>query len=115
MDTPRYPAFDQFLRQAEPGSWRDEAIPLEARGVRRQWACDFIRHLLRDINAARAVPPFYFLNCHGLVQEIVKPLTAALRAPLYALVPEEHRGRPTTFVSHTWSSLLVGPDQQRIG
>jgi hypothetical protein len=61
------------------------------------------------------IPPYYFLNTHGLVNRVIKPLTASIKAPLYAVVPEQFRGRPTTFVSHTWSSLLMGPDRQRIG
>ena len=30
-------------------------------------------------------------------------------------MPPEHRGRPERFMSHTWSSLLLGPPQQPIG
>ena len=61
------------------------------------------------------VPPYALLNVRSLVDHFVLPLTSALRAPLWACVPEEHRGRPDYFVSHTWNSLSFGPPQQEIG
>ena len=42
-------------------------------------------------------------------------MTKDIGGPLFALVPPEHRGRPTQFISHTWKSLLIGPQRQRIG
>src|SRR5258706_6395300 len=123
--------------------WDDLAVPLESRGVSRQWLIDFVRNVWIEINAARElaiqeaeqarshnaawaihlqpdlpiprIPPFYFLNTHGLVDQVIKPMTGSIRAPLYALVPQQFRRRPTTFVSHPWSSLLLGPERQRIG
>jgi hypothetical protein len=86
---------------------------MEERGVSVSWLLGFVRAVWEKVNAEG--DEFYFLTTHGLVNRVVKPLTAHLRAPLYALVPPEDRGRPTTFVSHTWSSLLVGPDGQPIG
>ena len=65
--------------------------------------------------AVPSVPEHALLNVRSLVDHFVLPLTAALRAPLWAFVPEEHRGRPDCFVSHTWNSLLLGPPQQEIG
>jgi ankyrin repeat protein len=61
------------------------------------------------------VPEYALLDVRSLVEHFVRPLTAALRAPLWAYVPEEYRGVPSHFVSHTWSSLLLGPPQQEIG
>jgi ankyrin repeat protein len=61
------------------------------------------------------VPDYALLNVRSLVEHFVLPLTVALRAPLWAYVPEEHRGKPDYFVSHTWSSLLLGPPGQEIG
>ena len=125
--------------------WDDRAVPLEARGVSPRWILDFVRGALDEVNRPRrdaielaerarshnraglwgmhdqpdmpepAIPPCSFLTTHGLVSRVVKPLTLSRRAPLYALVPDEFRGPPTTFVSHTWSSLLLGPEQQPIG
>jgi ankyrin repeat protein len=62
-----------------------------------------------------SVPRLALLNVRSLVDHFVLPLTASLRAPLWAYVPEEHRGKPDYFVSHTWNSLLVGPPDQAIG
>jgi ankyrin repeat protein len=61
------------------------------------------------------IPDYALLNVRSLVDHFVLPLTAGLRAPLWAYVPEQHRGVPDYFVSHTWSSLLLGPPQQEIG
>jgi hypothetical protein len=145
MHTPTAAALGMLKDRAAARGWRDDAVPLEKRGVSRDWVCGFVRALQHDINVERIaaieraeqaedhnkagryglhsgpdlpmpeIPPFYFLDCHGLVNRIIKPLTDPLKAPLYALVPDEYRGPPTTFVSHTWSSLLSGPDRQRIG
>jgi hypothetical protein len=126
----------------EPESWSEADVPLEYRGVNRLWLIAYLRNLLDEINAPRLkaieeaeaakdnnsagwlygaphqpvpdIPPYSFLNTHGLVR-LIKRMTAPIRAPVYALLPEAVRGRPTTFVSHTWNSLLFGPDQQRIG
>ncbi len=126
-------------------TWSDADVPMELRGVSRQWVIEFVRSVAAQVNGPRnqaiqdaeyavnhnkaglwgmhdqpdlpipEIPPYYFLTTHGLVNRVIKPLTASIKAPLYALVPDEFRGRPTTFISHTWSSLLLGPDEQRIG
>jgi ankyrin repeat protein len=99
---------------------------LQSRGVSLQWLVRFIRQLQQDINGGREMPrtallgfgdriPYSFLTTHSLVGQIVHPLTKPTQAPLYALVPEAYRGTPDVFVSHTWTSLLVGPALQRIG
>jgi hypothetical protein len=72
------------------------------------------RHDMPDMEIPE-VPPSCFLNTHALVSQFIKPLTEDVRGPLFALVPPESRGRPTAFLSHTWSSLLIGPQRQRIG
>jgi hypothetical protein len=61
------------------------------------------------------VPRFALLNVRAIVEHFVLPITSALRAPLWAYVPPEQRGKPDFFVSHTWNSLLLGPPQQEIG
>jgi ankyrin repeat protein len=63
----------------------------------------------------RSVPKCALLNVRSLVDHFVLPLTVGLRTPLWAHVPEEHRGVPEYFVSHTWNSLLLGPPEQAIG
>lgn len=140
-----YPALALLNDAAKVGPWSDDSLQLEHRGVSRKWLGGFIERLQQEINAARdeaikqaeyaknhneagfwgrhdrpdlpipPIPPYQFIDTRGLVEAIVKPLTESIRAPFYALVPEQFRGRPTDFVSHTWSSLLVGPPRQRIG
>jgi|GEM_PF-6413858 ankyrin repeat protein len=138
-------ASSDALLEANIPSWDDGAVPLEARGISRHWLADYVRSVLNDVSKPRrqaiqeaqraeirnrsrllglhdapdlpvpAVPPLTFLTTHGLVNRVIKPRTASVRAPLYAMVPEEFRGSPTTFISHTWSSLLVGPQRQPLG
>ncbi len=140
-----YPVLALLNDAAQVGTWSDDSVALEHRGVSRKWLGGFIERLQQEINAARdeatkqaeyaeshnkaglwgrhdqpdlpipVIPPYQFIDTRGLVEAIVKPLTKPIRAPLYALVPEQFRGRPTNFVSHTWSSLLIGPPRQRIG
>lgn len=132
------PSIDALLQTRSCAKWDETAVPVEKRGVSRIWLTSFITQLQKELNAdtptphsfhaagppanaevhrarERAQGHFQFLNAHGLVAEIIKPLTAQLRSPLYALVPEAFRGPPATFVSHTWSSLLIGPERQKIG
>jgi hypothetical protein len=138
-------AFKKILSSSEAGPWREEDVPSSERGVSLHWLTAFVldrwesvneprRLAVEKVNEARAhneagrwgrhdmpdmeipkVPPYYFLNTHGLKSEFVLPLTKDIRAPLFALVPPEHRGRPTAFISHTWNSLLIGPQRQKIG
>jgi formylglycine-generating enzyme required for sulfatase activity len=140
-----YPALASLNNAAAVEAWSEAGVPPEHRGVSRKWLCGFIEQLQLEINAPRDeaikqaqyaaqhneagrwgrhdrpdlpipdIPPYQFLDTHGFVAAIVKPLTERNRAPFYALVPEQFRGRPTAFVSHTWSSFLIGPPRQRIG
>jgi hypothetical protein len=135
----------RILSSAEAGPWREENVPHSDRGVSLQWLFAFVAQLQASVDEPRRlaveqgdrarahnkagqwgrhdmpdmeipeVPPNYFLNTHGLVSQFIAPLTQEIRGPLFALVPPEHRGRPTAFISHTWNSLLVGPQRQRIG
>jgi ankyrin repeat protein len=52
---------------------------------------------------------------HAFVSSFVKPLTADIRAPLFARIPSDQVGPPDMFLSHAWNALLVGPDKQAIG
>jgi hypothetical protein len=138
-------AFRKILSASEAGPWREEDVPPSERGVSLHWLCAFVADCQVQVNEARRaaieqserarahneaerwgrhdmpnmeipeVPPYYFLNTNGLVSQFVVPLTQEIRGSLFALVPPEHRGRPTAFISHTWKSLLFGPQRQRIG
>jgi hypothetical protein len=126
-----------LLADADVPGWHEESVPIETRGVSLSWLTRFVDDVQSYVNRGVQAPPeffrskkftparevpvpvdasvYRFLNTHGLVSQIVKPLTEATRAPLFAFVPEKFRGRPDNFVSHTWNSLLRGPERQRIG
>jgi hypothetical protein len=112
-------------------SWSDDQVPLEQRGVRLKWIIEFFREAeaelqtvvdgyerqrsmsyIGDIPEPDSLPfPWAAKSTHHsavtgefAVEHLIKPLTAVCTAPLYALVPEEHRGRPDAFISHMWSN-----------
>jgi len=144
IDIVRFPSLREIV-SSSPDGWSESDVPLAQRGVRVSWLIGMVRDLLEDINRPRAeaiaaaqraishnnagmwclhdqpdievptVREYALLNVRSLVEHFVLPLTAALRAPLWAYVPREHRGLPDHFVSHTWNSLLLGPPQQAIG
>lgn len=144
IDLARFPSLQEIVSSA-PDGWSDSNVPLAQRGVRLSWLVGMVRNLLEDVNRPRAkasaeaqrafdhnragmwglhdqpdmevpsVPKYALLNVRSLVDHFVLPLTVELRAPLWAYVPEEYRGVPDCFVSHTWNSLLLGPPQQAIG
>ena len=95
---------------------RDEAITEAQRAISHNkaavwsWSLHDEPHMKVPI-----VPKYALLNVRSLVDHFVLPLTIALRAPLWAYIPEQDRGVPDFFVSHTWSSLLLGPPRQAIG
>lgn len=139
-----FPSLREIVSVA-PDVWSDSDVSLAQRGVRVSWLVGWVRSLLEDINRPRieaieqakraidhnkagmwglhdqpdmavpTVPRYALLNVRALVEHFVLPLTSALRAPLWAYVPTEQRGKPDFFVSHTWNSLLLGPPQQEIG
>lgn len=47
------------------------------------------------------------LTTNQLKSQFIVPLTSPIKAPLYARIPLEHRGQPTKFISHTWSSCAL--------
>ncbi len=144
VDLVRFPSLGTFMSSA-PDGWCESDMPLAQRGVRLSWLIGMVRDLLEDINRPRdqaieeaqrafyhnkagryglhdqpdipepIVPEYTLLNVRALVDHFVLPLTLALRAPLWAYVPAEQRGKPDRFVSHAWDSLLLGPAQQEIG
>jgi hypothetical protein len=144
IDLARFPSLGNSL-SSPPDRWSESEVPLAERGVRVSWVIGLVRDLLEDINRPRGeaieageraishnkagmwglhdqpdmevptVPAYALLNVRSLVEHFVLPVTAALRAPVWAYVPAEHRGKPNYFLSHTWSSLLLGPPQQEIG
>jgi hypothetical protein len=144
IDPAQFPSLTEIVA-SPPDGWSESDVPLAQRGVRVSWLVATVRDLLEDINRPRAeaiaegeraaahnkagfyglhdqpdmavptVPEYALLNVRSLVDHFVLPLTIASRAPLWAYVPSEHRGKPDHFVSHTWSSLLLGPPLQEIG
>jgi ankyrin repeat protein len=144
IDLERFPSLEKVV-SSPPDGWSDSDVRLAERGVRLSWLVGLVRDLLEDVNRPRAeasaqaerafhhnragmwgrhdqpdmeVPSIQshaLLNVRSLVDHFVLPMTAALRAPLWAFAPEEHRGKPDYFVSHTWNSLLLGPPDQAIG
>ena len=144
VDLTRFPSLGKIV-SSTPDSWSDSDVPLARRGVGVSWLVGWVRSLLEDINRPRievieqaeqavyhnragmwglhdqpdmevpTIPKYALLNVRALVKHFVLPLTSALRAPLWAYVPAEQRGKPDFFVSHTWNSLLLGPHQQEIG
>lgn len=143
-DLARFPSLGEIVSSA-PASWSDSEVPFAQRGVRVSWLVGWVRSLLEDINRPRmeaieqaqqvmyhnkagmwglhdlpdkevpTVPKYALLNVRALVEYFVLPLTSALRAPLWACVPIDQRGKPDFFASHTWNSLLLGPPEQEIG
>ena len=144
IDLARFPWLEKIVSSA-PDGWSESDVPLAQRGVRVSWLVGIVRDLLDDINRPRAgaieeaqraishnkaglwglhdrpdmevptVPDYALLNVRSLVEHFVLPLTVKVRSPLWACVPLKHRGKPNYFVSHTWSSLLLGPPGQEIG
>lgn len=120
------------LLPAEECSWDEDEIPLQERGVRFRWLYYFLANIIEkaadhvealwdrfrsaekaalSLDAPEPATPLHsehFLSDLGitraLVAELIVPLTQSIGAPLYARVPPAHRGRPSAFVSHTWSS-----------
>jgi len=49
------------------------------------------------------------LTTKSVVEDVVMPLTASERLPLYAGIPKEFRGRPSHFLSHAWDDYFRRP------
>lgn len=123
------PAVEECLLPVKDCSWAEGDVPLDERGVRFSWLYDFVARIdsmivhmwtrFRSTQRAaiygpwdiRSSPmpqyPEELLTTRQLVSYFVIPLTRAIRAPLYARVPLEHRGHPSVFLSHTWDSQPV--------
>lgn len=125
--------------------WSEGDVPLEKRGVSVDWLMTFIRGIQDESQIPRAralseaerayhhnraadwgmhdqpylptpdIPEYSLMNVHCFVEHFVKPLTQEIKAPLYALIPDEYLGPPDIFISHTWNALLLGPENQPIG
>src|SRR5260370_15953926 len=144
IDLTQFPSLQEIVSSA-PDQWSTSSEVIAQGGARLSWPVGMVGNLVEESNRPRAeasaeaqrafyhnragmwglhdqpnmevpsVPKYALLNVRSLVDHFVLPLTAELRAPLWACVPEEHRGVPDYFVSHTWNSLLLGPPQQAIG
>lgn len=118
------------LQPDDPEAWSSASPPLHERGVRLDWLIGFLkevdsqRRLIVDrhedqrrasihfdaVPWPEALPPEATGDLNGeiVALDVVRPMTARAKAPLYARVPEEHRGRPDVFVSHAWANPLIG-------
>jgi hypothetical protein len=130
------PSPEEMLSAPESSTWDDESVPLEARGVRLSWLKELLESITWHANAPRRealekasqaeyqrraserlfydipwpdpvhVPDEIAYTTREFVEQYVLPKTAAIKGPLYALVPSHHRGTPGAFISHSWSSYL---------
>jgi hypothetical protein len=127
----------EYLVPLEAISWNEEDVPLGQRGVRFSWLYDFVAKIWNGVDTVVAdmwnqyrsnekaamfgpwnIPspenPLYsedlvesLRTTRQLVSNLIVPVTSPIKAPLYARVPKEHRGRPSVFLSHTWNSSCV--------
>ncbi|ORW60830.1 hypothetical protein AWC20_07795 [Mycobacterium parmense] len=125
--------------------WDEASVPLYERGVRLSWLIELVRSLLWDANSAhregieyerqrsefqkrasfyddevppwRPVPEEVRFTTRDFMANWILHKTAPVRGPLYALVPDDARGLPGRFVSHSWSSYLYleGSGQEPFG
>jgi hypothetical protein len=144
--------FAETLLVESPAGWEERAIPLEARGVSREWLSGFIDAIYRNHNEplrqdyhrrrdavtaydqqrsaadhmdwvpqptgprpSDADPDYVEFSTRQFVADIVLPLTAAHRVPLYARVPEAERGQPNIFLSHAWDAVLLAKGEGQYG
>jgi hypothetical protein len=120
---------ENLLLPLETCSWRDDDMPLERRGVDGGFVWQLITEVREQRNRAAAdlfsqerastyfdnVPspsesPWEMqeeLNARRFVARHLFGWTAPLRAPLYARVPLECRGRPKMFLSYSWDADLL--------
>ncbi|MBG0786612.1 MAG: hypothetical protein H0S79_16060, partial [Anaerolineaceae bacterium] len=51
-------------------------------------------------------PELFEITTRQFVSDYVIPQTEAIKAPLYARVPQSKRGKPSTFISHVWDAKI---------
>lgn len=109
-------------------SWSDTDVPLQERGVSVSWLIDFVHEVdrqwqevvkqherdeLASVHYDTPWPePLPFasnlqMTTVFLVDNVIRPLTRTLSAPLFARVPGQFKGVPDIFVSHAWSNPLT--------
>jgi len=119
---------EESLLPAQGCIWNEGEVPLAKRGVAFGWLYDFAAKIdkatgemwQRFYDQQRSsihfdhVPwperpeyPEANFKTRAFVEKIVIPLTDKIQSPLYARVPQEHRGSPSIFISHTWDSFIV--------
>lgn len=133
------PEPERLLRPFDGEVWDEASVPLGERGVRLSWLIGFARAVWWHANARRwaalgaedrarkqeeaarlgpwdvpypdpvHVPEEVIPITRALVADWIISQTAASRAPLYALIPDDARGAPQRFVSHAWDSHLYSP------
>jgi hypothetical protein len=117
------------LTSQDAGDWSDAAVPLSKRGVSLTWLKRFLDanggdqerivdtykrdkrySIMGDVPWPEPLPwdiERGALQGASLVSRVIRPLTVHSATPLYAHVPEEHRGPPDVFVSHAWANPLI--------
>jgi len=118
---------EAFLVPVEECERDETKYPLRERGVRLGWLYKFVSEIDQTIGnfwktyygalerskwfdfEPEPPPPYSETNLlsREFVELFVKPLTFELKVALYIRIPEEARGAPTLFVSHTWDSMIV--------
>lgn len=109
-------------------SWSDNDVPLHKRGVSCSWLIKFVhrvddawqavvkRHERDTLASYRydgpSPDPLPFhpgleVTPEFLVEYVIKPMTQALAAPLFARVPDQYKGEPDVFISHPWKNHLA--------
>lgn len=109
-------------------SWSDTLVPLHKRGVSVSWLINFAHEVVRahiavveqyerdKVASIRYDTPWPKplpstsgggATTESLVNEVIRPLTQGLAAPLFVRVPDQYKGEPQVFVSHAWSNNLV--------
>src|SRR5262245_33928822 len=107
----------------ESVSWRDDDVPLHARGISIEWLGRFAEAVKSEWDGVKQrhefqrratvysdmpepgplpFPEDQEITSAFLVRNIIQPMTTSLAAPLYARVPDAFRGRPQMFISHAW-------------
>jgi hypothetical protein len=124
----------KLLDSEKGNLWHDDLVPLAKRGIRRTWLSSLIESITwyanepvreaeerykRYVNQERAATNFEWVRepdpvplppdrilytTRELVTTHIIPLTKMSRAPLYALAPDDERGPPEIFISHSWDA-----------
>jgi hypothetical protein len=119
---------ERLLIPLEECAWNESDMPIEHRGVDGEWLFNLVHEVNYQRN--RCVDQYHYqerasinldnvpwpdypsamagnLTASSLVSAHIIPWTSEILAPLFARVPIGARGKPSTFVSYTWTSGLL--------